>query len=72
MPLANMNAIQISVSLLPDDHYCVKGKRKKFQQCLINILKNGIESMPNNRHLQINQTFYKNIIQINIPMKELE
>ena len=66
MPLANMNAIQIHVSLLPYDHYCVKGERKKFQQCLINILKNGIESMPNNRHLRINQTFYKNIIQINI------
>ena len=51
MPLANMNAIQIHVSLLPYDHYFVKGERKKFQQCLINILKNGIESMPNNRHL---------------------
>lgn len=66
MPLANMNAIQIHVSLLPTDSYHVKGERKKFQQCLINILKNGIESMPNNRNLRIKQTFYKNIMQINI------
>ena len=66
MPLANMNAIQIHVSLLPTDSHIVMGERKKFQQCLINILKNGIESMPNNRHLRIKQTYYKNIMQINI------
>lgn len=66
MPLANMNAIQIQLSLLPGDHYFVRGEKKKFQQCLINILKNGIESMPNNRNLQINQTYYKNIIQMSI------
>lgn len=66
MPLANMNAIQIQLSLLPGDHYFVRGEKKKFQQCLINILKNGIESMPNNRNLQISQTYYKNIIQISI------
>ena len=66
MPLANMNAIQIQLSLLPGDSYFVRGERKKFQQCLINILKNGIESMPNNRSLRINQTYYKNIIQIHI------
>ena len=66
MPLANMNAIEIYRSLLPGDHYFVKGEAKKFQQCLINILKNGIESMPNNKHLRINQTFYKNVVQIKI------
>lgn len=66
MPLANMNAIQIHVSLLPTDSFVVKGERKKFQQCLINILKNGIESMPNNRHLRIKQTYYKNIMQVSI------
>ncbi len=66
MPLANMNAIQIQLSLLPSDSYSVRGEKKKFQQCLINILKNGIESMPNNRSLHINQTYYKNTIQINI------
>lgn len=66
MPLANMNAIQIQLSLLPDDYYFVRGERKKFQQCLINILKNGIESMPSNKKLRINQSYYKNILQITI------
>jgi two-component system, sporulation sensor kinase B len=66
MPLANMNAIEIQLSLLPEDPYFVRGERKKFQQGLINILKNGIESMPNNKSLRINQTYYNNIIQINI------
>ena len=66
MPLANMNAIQIHVHLLPTNHYFVKGEGKKFQQCIINILKNGIESMPNNRNLRISQTYYKHTMQINI------
>ena len=33
---------------------------------MINILKNGIESMPNNRNLRISQTYYKDTMQINI------
>ena len=66
MPLANMNAIQIHVHLLPTHQHFVKGEGKKFQQCMINILKNGIESMPNNRNLRISQTYYKDTMQINI------
>lgn len=66
MPLANINNIHIQLSLLPGDLYFVRGERKKFQQCLINILKNGIESMPNNKNLRINQTCYKNMVQIHI------
>lgn len=56
IPLANMNGIQVEVSLLEDETYYVKGERKKFQQCLINILKNGIEAMKNNGTLTIKQT----------------
>ncbi|MFJ8256522.1 ATP-binding protein [Peribacillus asahii] len=65
-PLANMNSIQIKLSLLEDDQYVVKGERKKFQQCLINILKNGIESMEANGTLHVIQTNNQDTIQIDI------
>ena len=65
-PLATMNGVQVKLSLL-EHHLCfTKGERKKFQQCLINILKNGIESMENNGELQILQTYTNDIIQIDI------
>ncbi|MFB5283991.1 ATP-binding protein [Peribacillus sp. Hz7] len=65
-PLANMNSIQIKLSLLDDGQYVVKGERKKFQQCLINMLKNGIESMGINGKLHIIQTNTQHTIQIDI------
>ncbi|AZV42589.1 hypothetical protein BAOM_1980 [Peribacillus asahii] len=65
-PLANMNSIQIKLSLLEDDQYVVKGERKKFQQCLINMLKNGIESMEVNGKLHVIQTNNQDTIQIDI------
>ena len=57
IPLATMNGVQVKLSLLEHHSYFTKGERKKFQQCLINILKNGIESMENNGELQIFQTY---------------
>ena len=58
-----MNGVQVNLSLLEDETYYVKGERKKFQQCLINILKNGIESMNNNGILTIRQSPYQIDIQ---------
>ncbi|KIL51966.1 ATP-binding protein [Jeotgalibacillus soli] len=52
-PLANMNEVEISLPVIKQEKYFVSGERKKFQQCLINILKNGIESMPEGGSLQI-------------------
>ena len=51
-----MNGVEIKLALSEEETYFVKGERKKFQQCLINILKNGIESMPNNEVLTIQQS----------------
>ena len=65
-PLATMNGVQVKVSLLEHPLYFTKGERKKFQQCLINILKNGIESMENNGELQIFQTYTNGMIKIDI------
>ncbi|MBM7578267.1 ATP-binding protein [Jeotgalibacillus terrae] len=44
-PLANMNNVQISVKNHLHDEAMLKAERKQFQQCLINIFKNGIEAM---------------------------
>ena len=64
-PLATMNGIQLKVSL-PEKQHFTKGERKKFQQCLINLLKNGIESMKPNGELHIFQTYSNGMIEIHI------
>jgi two-component system sporulation sensor kinase B len=43
-PFAGMNAVYIEIRK-KDDIYVV-GERQKFHQCLINLIKNSIESMP--------------------------
>jgi two-component system sporulation sensor kinase B len=43
-PFAGMNAVCIEIRK-KDDIYVV-GERQKFHQCLINLIKNGIEAMP--------------------------
>jgi two-component system sporulation sensor kinase B len=65
-PLANMNGVEIRLALLTDQNYYVMGERKKFQQCLINILKNAIEAMPNTGKLKISLSDYVEQIQIDI------
>jgi two-component system sporulation sensor kinase B len=52
-PLSNMNAVQIRLDSVNNETAFVFGDRKKFDQCLINFLKNGIESMPNGGELRI-------------------
>ena len=64
-PLATMNGIQLKVSL-PEKQHFTKGEGKKFQQCLINLLKNGIESMKPNGELHIFQTYSNGMIEIHI------
>ena len=64
-PLATMNGIQLKVSL-PEKQHFTKGEGKKFQQCLINLLKNGIESMQPTGELHIAQTYSNGMIEIHI------
>lgn len=52
-PLAKINNVKINTSLMEDLNCFVLGERKKFEQCLINILKNSIESMPMGGELNI-------------------
>jgi len=62
-PLANMNSVEIHTSLVP---FNVKGERDKFRQCLLNIIKNSIEAMPNGGLLDIYVSIEKENVLIRI------
>lgn len=62
-PLANMNSIEITKILLPVE---IIAEKRTIQQALLNIMKNGIESMPNGGQLQILMTQIKNKLEISI------
>ncbi|TFD97569.1 ATP-binding protein [Jeotgalibacillus sp. R-1-5s-1] len=65
-PLANMNNVVIHhVLTLPTDRL-VKTEPKKFKQCMINIIKNGIEAMPDGGNLYINCGLESEHVVINI------
>ncbi|MFB6803484.1 ATP-binding protein [Peribacillus butanolivorans] len=49
-PLANMNLVNISEQLTPG---ITRGNIQHFKQCFINLIKNGIEAMPNGGELSI-------------------
>ncbi|WP_082220505.1 ATP-binding protein [Domibacillus robiginosus] len=48
---AAMNSVEIEMNLSADIH--IAGEDKKVHQCLINVIKNGIEAMPNGGTLRI-------------------
>jgi two-component system sporulation sensor kinase B len=66
MPLAKMNGVQVYLSLSDDEKGFVLGERKKLEQCLINILKNGIESMPDGGNLHVSLGYQHHSIHITI------
>ncbi|TYP71241.1 ATP-binding protein [Paenibacillus methanolicus] len=45
-PLSTMADVEIRIQHMKDGPLMMLGEPKKFQQCMLNILKNGIESMP--------------------------
>lgn len=65
-PLANDNRTELKLSLIEDGAYYVMGERKKFQQCLFNILKNGVESMHHDGEICIQLIRVATTIQIKI------
>ncbi|KIL45788.1 ATP-binding protein [Jeotgalibacillus soli] len=58
-PLAHMNNVQILISGEKTDSLFTLGEKKQLEQSLINIMKNGIESMSKGGVLQIG-AFYEN------------
>jgi two-component system sporulation sensor kinase B len=67
-PLATMNGVEIDQIYDPDQNQPITiGERKKFQQCLINIMKNGIESMKSKGgKLQIHLSCFQDTVKIDI------
>lgn len=62
-PLANMHSIEILKSLVP---YEIFAEKRTIQQALLNIIKNGIESMPNGGQLQVSMNPSENKLEITI------
>lgn len=62
-PLANMNSVEVKTTLAP---FTITGEREKFRQCLLNIMKNAIEAMPNGGVLQIYVSIEKQHVLIRI------
>ncbi|OIK13693.1 two-component sensor histidine kinase [Bacillus sp. MUM 116] len=56
-PWANMKSVNIKERLVPGT---VLGNANYFRQCFLNIMKNGIEAMPNGGDLQIATILNKN------------
>ena len=54
-PLANMNNVEVQSVLMEGS---IKAERSRLQQCLVNLMKNAIEAMPNGGLLSV----YSNVI----------
>jgi|SRR3954447_15423371 len=68
-PLSTMNGVEIEqeISDPEQNQFMTIGERKKFQQCLINIMKNGIESMDSKGgKLQIQLSGFQDTVNITI------
>ncbi|MCP3764055.1 ATP-binding protein [Domibacillus sp. A3M-37] len=63
-PYAAMNNVEIEVSL--EESLYIAGEAKKFHQCLINIVKNGIEAMPQGGTLKIDMKRFEDSAMITI------
>lgn len=65
-PLADNNGTELKLSLFEDGAYYIMGERKKFQQSLFNILKNGIESMDHDGKIYVHLIHAASTVQIKI------
>lgn len=63
-PLANMNSVEILCEWGPISVF--SGDRQKFRQCLLNILQNGLEAMPNGGILSVTTAHTSKEIEITI------
>lgn len=62
-PLARMSSVEISESIEPAT---VRGNAQYFKQCFLNLIKNGVEAMPNGGELSILMQADKERIMIKI------
>lgn len=62
-PLANLNGVTIQLNT---SEAWVFGEQAKMKQCLINLIKNGIEAMPQGGHLTIELEKGDNLVKVRI------
>jgi two-component system sporulation sensor kinase B len=62
-PLASMNSVEISEAIVPAT---TRGNTQYFKQCLLNLIKNGIEAIPNGGELRIVTLVNKDVITLKI------
>lgn len=65
-PLANMNSVNIKFNFKENESFHVLGERKKLEQALINIVKNGIEAMERGGEMSIEIEYKVRRLCINI------
>ncbi|MGG1675989.1 ATP-binding protein [Neobacillus sp. NRS-1170] len=63
-PLANQNSVEILTDFSVIGF--IKGDQQKFRQCFVNVLKNGIEAMPNGGYLSITTEYTQNNVTIRV------
>ncbi|PFN27838.1 two-component sensor histidine kinase [Bacillus cereus] len=63
LPLCNMNTIHITKDF---SKATIVGNKQHFQQCFLNLIKNGIEAMPNGGTLNISSSISNNKVVIRI------
>ncbi|MEH7331155.1 HAMP domain-containing sensor histidine kinase [Neobacillus drentensis] len=63
-PLANQNSVEILTDFSVIGF--IKGDQQKFRQCFVNVLKNGIEAMPNGGHLSITTEYTQSNVTIRV------
>ncbi|OFD09008.1 sporulation kinase B [Bacillus wiedmannii] len=63
LPLCNMNTIHITKDF---STATIVGNKQHFQQCFLNLIKNGIEAMPNGGTLHISSSISNNKVIIRI------
>ncbi|MGG1400660.1 HAMP domain-containing sensor histidine kinase [Bacillus salipaludis] len=62
-PWANMNSVKIKDQLVPGS---VLGNANYFRQCFLNIMKNGVEAMPNGGELEVTTFLNKKDLTIKV------
>ncbi|GGG75197.1 sporulation kinase [Paenibacillus radicis (ex Gao et al. 2016)] len=63
-PYSALSNIEIEIQHLSRERLLIRGESKKLQQCLLNVMKNAIESMPDGGKLTVHTQLVQNSIQI--------
>jgi two-component system sporulation sensor kinase B len=63
-PFSVLSNIAVEINHMSDEPIYIQGEQKKLQQCLLNVMKNAIESMANGGLLSVQTRMEQGIVQI--------